>query len=473
MKKAKPECIAYVGIDIAKGKADAALLLVYPDRSRKDQMRRKRIKVEFTKSSVEDFRRTILSYTDEQCTRIVYAMEDTGIYYRTFYTYLSSLAGEKEQILILKPSYVNSWCKLHQRSKSDPLDAQSIAQIIAYERDFKTVSPSFAHEKRDYSEVKSETHRYHQVKKMETQESTRLIGMADIHCPELAKVLGTGMTFLKVLAVYPSTYDIIHADNLELLELVQKASKNHFGQKKVDELIAACKDSLSQTEPTESDRRIIRDLVEHLMALRASLAASKARLHELGQKLPGYQALLSMPGFGPVTATTVLAEVMDIGRFKSADALIAYAGLDPVNKRSGSSVHTEGQISRNGSRYLRHAVVIAAEFARRHNPVLARLFERLKAGQKKRHFLALVAVANKLLRYIYSILKNEKEYFVINFKDLLKLTEETRITFFQNITTEIPEQNLRAVYHYEDEFGDIHPFVYTVRYSSQTTMESV
>ena len=129
MKKAKPECIAYVGIDIAKGKADAALLLVYPDRSRKDQMRRKRIKVEFTKSSVEDFRRTILSYTDEQCTRIVYAMEDTGIYYRTFYTYLSSLAGEKEQILILKPSYVNSWCKLHERSKSDPLDAQSIAQI--------------------------------------------------------------------------------------------------------------------------------------------------------------------------------------------------------------------------------------------------------------------------------------------------------------------------------------------------------
>lgn len=159
--------------------------------------------------------------------------------------------------------------------------------------------------------------------------------------------------------------------------------------------------SVSQSEPTESDRRIIRDLVEHLMALRASLAASKARLHELGQKLPGYQALLSMPGFGKVTAVTVLAEVMDIGRFKSADALIAYAGLDPVNKRSGSSVHTEGQISRNGSRYLRHAVVIAAEFARRHNPVLGRLFERLKAGQKKRHFLALVAVANKLLRYIY------------------------------------------------------------------------
>jgi len=77
------------------------------------------------------------------------------------------------------------------------------------------------------------------------------------------------------------------------------------------------------------------------------------------------------------------------------------------------------------------------------------------------------------LRYIYSILKNEKEYFVINFKDLLKLTEDTRITFFQNITTEIPEHNLRAVYHYEDESGEIHPFVYTVRYSSQTSMESI
>ncbi|MEY8258631.1 IS110 family transposase [Erysipelotrichaceae bacterium 66-17] len=471
MKKSKAFYSLYVGIDISKGKADAAILQVFPDRSRKDRLLRKKVRIDFSRSSVDEFHQTVLKYADEQCSRIIYAMEDTGIYYRGFYTYLTSLLFKKESVLVLKPSYVSHWCKLHERSKSDPLDAQSITHIIAYERDFKTVNPSFSHEKREYSSLRTETRRYQQIRKMDSQESVRLISLADVHCPELAKVFGTGMTFLKVLSVFPSTYDIIRADKQELLALIQTSSKNHFGQNKLDELLALCEDSLSQQEPAEADRRAIRSLVSHILSLREELSSIRKDLKELCEKIPGYRQLISMPGFGLITASIVLAEIIDISRFKSADALIAYAGTDPVNRRSGSSVHSEGRISRNGSRYLRHAIVMAAEFARRHNPVLAELFNRLKAGQKKRHFLALIAVANKLLRYVYSVLKSNED-FVINFKDLLKLKEETRLTFFQNITTKIPDHSLRSVYRYEDESGEIHPFVYTARYSSQAAMES-
>lgn len=191
----------------------------------------------------------------------------------------------------------------------------------------------------------------------------------------------------------------------------------------------------------------------------------KKEMKNLCEQIPGYQQLRTIPGCGLITAAVMLAEIMDISRFKSADALISYAGTDPVNKRSGSSVHTEGQISRKGSRYLRYALIVFAEIARRHNPVLKELFERLKAGQRKRHYLALVAVANKLVRYVYFVLKNQCE-FVINFKDLIKLKEETRTTFFQNITTNISEQERRMIYQYEDENGEIHPFVYTVKYTA-------
>lgn len=471
MKKSKAFYSLYVGIDISKGKADGAILQVFPDRSREDKMLRKKVRIDFSRSSVDEFHQTVLKYADEQCSAVIYAMEDTGIYYRGFYSYLTSLLQKKESVLVLKPSYVSHWCELHERSKSDPLDAQSIAQIIAYERDFKTVNPSFSHEKREYSSLRTETRRYQQIRKMDSQESVRLISLADVHCPELAKVFGTGMTFLKVLSVFPSTYDIIRADKQELLALIQTSSKNRFGQNKLDELLALCEDSLSQQEPAESDRRAIRSLVSHVLSLREELSSIRRNLKELCEKIPGYRQLISMPGFGLITASIVLAEIMDISRFKSADALIAYAGTDPVNRHSGSSVHSEGRISRKGSRYLRHAIVMAAEFARRHNPVLAELFSRLKAGQKKRHYLALIAVANKLLRYVYSVLKSNKD-FVINFKDLLKLKEETRLTFFQNITTKIPDHNLRSVYRYEDESGEIHPFVYTARYFSQAAMES-
>ena len=48
-----------------------------------------------------------------------------------------------------------------------------------------------------------------------------------------------------------------------------------------------------------------------------------------------------------------------------------------------------------------------AEFARRHNPVLKHQFERIKNGNKKRHKLANIAIANKIARYIYSIMKKQ------------------------------------------------------------------
>lgn len=472
MKKTKPLYKLYVGIDIAKGKADACILQVFPDRSRKDKILRKRVRVSFSKSGVENFRQTILKYADEQCSSILYAMEDTGIYYRGFYTYLDGLLDSRESLEVLKPAYVAHWCKLHERSKSDPLDAHSIAQIIAYEHDYKVIVPAFSNEKREYSELRTGTRRYAQLKKMSSQESTRLIGLTDVHAPELSAVFGTGMTFLKVLAVFPSTYDIIHADKAELIELVKTASKNRFGEEKVDLLLEKCEDSLAQQEPTEADREAIRSLVRHILSLRTEMTELEARNDQIASSLPGYEKLLSVPGCGKNTAAVILAEIMDISRFKSADALVHYAGTNPVNDRSGSSLNSEKGISHNGSKYLRHAIVVVAEFARRHNPVLADLFNRLKAGQRKRHFLALIAVANRLLHYIYSVLKNDK-VFVINFKDLLKLKEETRMSFFQNITTQISAKERKNIYHYEDESGEIHPFVYTVKYRSASSAEAV
>ena len=65
-----------------------------------------------------------------------------------------------------------------------------------------------------------------------------------------------------------------------------------------------------------------------------------------------------------------------------------------------------GKISKKGSRYLRHALYMIAEFGRRHNPILKHLFERVKNGNKKRHKLAVIAVANRIARYIFSIIKN-------------------------------------------------------------------
>ena len=96
-----------------------------------------------------------------------------------------------------------------------------------------------------------------------------------------------------------------------------------------------------------------------------------------------------------------------------------------------------------------------AEFARRHNPVLKAQFDRIKNGNKKRHRLAVIAIANKIARYIYY-----KSSFIITYESLMRLSEVTRNTFFQNITTKFSKRIRRQIYQYSDVNGEIHQFVY-------------
>ena len=175
---------------------------------------------------------------------------------------------------------------------------------------------------------------------------------------------------------------------------------------------------------------------------------------------PAYKLLLTITGCGPLTAATVIAETGDIKRFKNADCFVSYSGTSPRNKRSGTSVETMGKISKRGSRYLRHAIYMIAEFARRHNPVLKHQFERIKNGNKKRHKLANIAIANKIARYIYSIMKNESG-FVIFHEHIMRLPEETQNTFFNSISLDFPENTRKQIYQYSDIDGEVHKFVYT------------
>ena len=72
--------ILYVGMDVSKGKADAAILKVSDRRSVKPKFLRKKLSFKFVKSEVASFLETVRSYSDVNCTSICFALEVTGIY---------------------------------------------------------------------------------------------------------------------------------------------------------------------------------------------------------------------------------------------------------------------------------------------------------------------------------------------------------------------------------------------------------
>jgi transposase len=111
--------------------------------------------------------------------------------------------------------------------------------------------------------------------------------------------------------------------------------------------------------------------------------------------------LTTIPGIGECSAMMVLAEIGEIGRFSSKEALCSYAGLVPRVRESAGKA-ARGGITRQGSSYLRWIMVEAAQVATRCSPAAKRYYERLL--RKKHKHVARVAVARKLLIAAYAML---------------------------------------------------------------------
>jgi transposase len=119
--------------------------------------------------------------------------------------------------------------------------------------------------------------------------------------------------------------------------------------------------------------------------------------------------LRSIPGIGPVIATTLIAEIGTIDRFDSPEALIAYAGLDPKVRQSGTSLHHNTTLTKRGSNTLRTALFQAASVARQHDPELRAYYE-TKRSQGRQYREATVAVARKIANRVYAVWKRRSKF---------------------------------------------------------------
>jgi len=122
-----------------------------------------------------------------------------------------------------------------------------------------------------------------------------------------------------------------------------------------------------------------------------------------------YQLLRSVPGIGEVSAVQMLAELLLLPPDRDVRQWVAYAGLDPREFSSGTSVRKRTCISKFGNRHLRQALFMPALVASRREPHLRGFYQHLLArGKKKR--LALMAVARKLLHAIYGMFRHQQPY---------------------------------------------------------------
>ncbi|MEX0611878.1 MAG: IS110 family transposase, partial [Pirellulales bacterium] len=145
-------------------------------------------------------------------------------------------------------------------------------------------------------------------------------------------------------------------------------------------------------------RWILQEQLARLAELDARMKRINHKLEELTAEDPMIRALEQHSGVGKVTAVTLQAEIGSWRRFRSGKQLARYCGVTPCNASSGKRQADAGLV-KSGNRELRAVLIEAAHRLAQHDPKW-RAF-RAALCQRKPHNVAMAAIANRWIRWLY------------------------------------------------------------------------
>jgi len=121
------------------------------------------------------------------------------------------------------------------------------------------------------------------------------------------------------------------------------------------------------------------------------------------------ELLTSIKGIGENIASALIMATGGFTYFSSAKQISRFLGLCPTYQQSGTSVNVKGHINRNGDPYLRSQLYLAAVSSIVCNSACRKAFLKMKERGKSGK-VAIIAIANKLIRQAYAVVTNNQSY---------------------------------------------------------------
>ena len=230
--------------------------------------------------------------------------------------------------------------------------------------------------------------------------------------PELATLVKdfSAGWLLSLLDKYPTPERIARAKLDSLTKLP------YFPTKQAEPIHRAAKTSVGSLQGSIAET-LVRELVTGVRHSAQQQEKLRKLLAQAYQELPssGHQQLQSIPGIGIATAAVLVAKIVDIERFASADHLVGYFGIFPEENSSG--VDPEGnplppgtmRMSHQGNDLVRGYLWNAARVALQHNPAVRALSKRLRA-KGKRSDVAVGHCMRKLLHLVFAVWKTNRPF---------------------------------------------------------------
>ena len=389
----------YVGIDVSKDKSDICI---------KDQLGNdliQRFKIANNKADLEKLYETIesIKFRTQGKSDVVFGMEATGIYSLPLY---SALKRDGHKVKLYNPIQTNGFRKMNiRKTKTDPIDSATIADMLRHSQ-----APQVS-EIQDLNliQLRELVRVRHRLIEKQTVCKVQMVRNIDTIWPHYESVMKRvfGTTSIAILKKYSVPSKVRAKSFEEFYELVKKASRSKISRQKAEEIYNHAGNILTVPELDSIITIEIKTLIMQLELYDEQIESVEFKMDHMMKQIDS--KIMSIPGIGEILGPIILGEIGNVDRFSEAKKLIAFAGLDPVVSQSGRFQNISGRISKRGSPLLRQALFLAANVARQNDENLKRFYDK-KKSEGKHHFSALNAVAAKILRIVYWVLKNNKEY---------------------------------------------------------------
>jgi len=385
----------YVGIDIAKRKHDIAIIDEEGDEILSG--------FHFSNSSA-GFEKLLkmLAKLDVTPTNCRMALEATGHYWLALFTHLSEADFE---ICVINPICSDAFRKLSIRKvKNDTVDAIAIAQFIR----FDATEPTALASEQMVALKRLSRFRGYLVQQV-SDCKRKVIAALDQVFPEYEKLFGDtfGATSKAVLASCQTPDDTLGISTKKLTGIVAKASRGRLGSGAVSRLKEAATVSFGTRLAQDTFAFEIRQLIAQIGLIESQVAEVEVEIEKVLAELDS--PITTITGIGTVLGATILSEIGDISRFSEPSKLVAYAGLDVSVFESGEFNATNNHMTKRGSRYLRYAILMAADRARMYDPELKAYYSK-KMSEGKHHLVAVSAVARKMCNIIFAVLSENRPF---------------------------------------------------------------
>jgi len=390
----KSSTILYVGIDVSKDKSDICI----KDNSGNDLIQR--FKITNTKADLGKLYETIerIKCKTPGNSDVVFGMEATGIYSLPLY---SALKRDGHKVKLYNPIQTNGFRKINiRKTKTDPIDSAVIADMLRLSEPPQVIGIKDL----NLIQLRELVRIRHRLIEKQSICKIQLIRNIDTIWPDYESVMPTvfGATSIAILKKY-SVPSKVRAKSIEqFYELVKKASRSKISRTKAEEIYAHAGNILTIPEIESIITIEIKTLITQLELYDEQIESVEIKINEMMKSIES--KIMSIPGIGEILGPIILGEIGNVDRFSNAKKLIAFAGLDPGVSQSGRFQNTTGPISKRGSPLLRQALFLAANVARQNDENLKRFYDK-KISEGKHHFSALNAVAAKLLRIVYWVLR--------------------------------------------------------------------